>query len=574
MAFESGLIQAYGEKMFRRTDSYIKSRIPQKQGNPDEGVDPVEHVEFHFNSMDDNYTEIQSGGTDTTSALTLPDNCDPCAGDSENVTHNNVNNLMCDPPTAIMYAGFNKYTGLQNVRAVETPPECALNLMRHKYLGQYVRGIKRAMPREMNVAYEKKLEQLVIDYGRYTSGEHQGALLTGNGSIPCDPAGTADYGTFLQHAELLRAVGWVGPVIYAIGHSSLQNMIRNHKTSANYQLESRPFTVDDLALNAAPGDLVMVGDIGFKILQTPPRGYVTQVGTGTYKFNRVDPREIQPGSGAGVTAEYDVNYQNAWITCNGNTHRMVELSYFVHPMASHIQPFAMKQIPDVPIEGNFNMEVKVIRGAYLECNKDDSKFIFRAKHFFKYVPTDPRLMGVIAHLYAPYKRFFHAPDDPELTPEVITLNSPELCPPLDNACCDVAGGSNPATRKCVEPTAADPAPANGAGEFRVQCTARAEAGATSIDVCVERFGGCNGAASIQGDTSNGTALAGTHYTAVVADVLNWADGEDGTKCVTVSGLANTSGGDLAFDIDWTSATGAATVADFCSSTTVTITDAS
>lgn len=576
LAFESNLIQGFGEKEFRRVDTYIKSRIPSKQGNANEGLNPIEHIEYHFSGEDDAYTTIQSLAPNAvTNNFPLRESgaCDPCEGNPTDLTLNNVNNLMCDPPTSTLHAGYNTYQGTQKVRAVMTEPMCAFNLMRMKHLGPYTAGVRKSFPKEMNVSYCKALESDVIDFGQSnTTTDANAQLKIGNGFIPGAPAGTADFGTFEQHAEFLRGSGWTGPIVYAIGHSSLQAMLLNHKVATGQDLNTRAFTTDDMRLNAAPGDMVQIGDIAFKILMNPPRGYITQEGTSTYKFNRVDPRKLQAGNGAGITAEYDAQWQNAWIQCEGRSYQMIELSYFIHPDACYTQPFAMAQVPGVPVDTRFNMEVRVVRGAYLDCNVDDNKFALRARHFYKFVPHDPRLMGVVAHVYSPYQRFHHAPPDCDLESEVLEVGSADLCPPKDNACCDVEAGADPTAPRCVEPTADDPDPTNGAGFIRAECTVATVAGATTVTICAERYGGCSGAASIQADTSDGTATAPTNYTAVVAEVLNWADGEQGMKCFDVTGLANTSGGDLVFDVDWTSVTGAAADPDLCTTTNVTVTD--
>ncbi len=574
LAFESNLIQGFGEKHFRRIDTFVKSRIPSRQGNAGEGLDPIEHIEYHFSGTDDAYTEIQSLAANTTQNYDVRTGgtCDPCEGETTSLTVNDVNNLMCDPPTSTLQSGYNIYRGLQKVRAVQTEPVCAFNLMRMKHLAPYTSGVRKSFPKEMNVSYCKSLESEVIDFGlSNTTTDANAQLKIGAGFIPGEPAGTADFGTFEQHAEYLRGSGWTGPIVYAIGHSSLQAMLKNHKTSCGYELNSSPFTSSDMRLNAVEGEMFQIGDITFKILTNPPRGYITQEGSGTYKFNRVDPRQLQAGNGAGITAEYDAQYQNAWITCGGRTYKMIELSYFIHPTAAYTQPFAMAQVPGVPVDTRFNMEVKVVRGAYLDCNVDDNKFVLRARHFYKFVPHDPRLMGCVAHCYAPYQRFHHAPVECDLTTEVLEVGSNELCPPLDNACCDVEGGSDPTAPRCVDPTAAEPNPTNGVGEIRAETVVLAVEGGTSVTICAERFGGCSGAASIQADTSNGTATAGVDYTAVVAEVLSWADGEQGLKCFNVTLVGTTAGG--TFDVDWTAATGATTVSDFVTPTVVTIPDA-
>jgi hypothetical protein len=50
---------------------------------------------------------------------------------------------------------------------------------------------------------------------------------------------------------------------------------------------------------------------------------------------------------------------------------------------------------------------------------------------------------------------------------------------------------------------------------------------------VKRFGGLNGAVSVNYASSNTSALAGTHYTAS-SGTLNWADGEGGEKLISVA----------------------------------------
>ena len=54
----------------------------------------------------------------------------------------------------------------------------------------------------------------------------------------------------------------------------------------------------------------------------------------------------------------------------------------------------------------------------------------------------------------------------------------------------------------------------------------------TAEIAVKRFGGVNGAVSVNYATSNTSALAGTHYTAS-SGTLNWADGEGGEKFVPV-----------------------------------------
>ncbi|MBK6980995.1 MAG: hypothetical protein IPH30_05510 [Betaproteobacteria bacterium] len=94
--------------------------------------------------------------------------------------------------------------------------------------------------------------------------------------------------------------------------------------------------------------------------------------------------------------------------------------------------------------------------------------------------------------------------------------------------------------------------------------------AGSVAVSVTRSGPSSGAISVNYATTNGTALAGTHYTAT-SGTLNWADGDAAPKTITVpiidDGAVNTA---RTFAVGLSGAVGATLGSP--SSTTVTIDD--
>jgi len=59
-------------------------------------------------------------------------------------------------------------------------------------------------------------------------------------------------------------------------------------------------------------------------------------------------------------------------------------------------------------------------------------------------------------------------------------------------------------------------------------------GTATITATLERTGGSDGAVSVTVNSSDGTASAGTDYTAIVNQVINWADGDSAAKKVVVS----------------------------------------
>ncbi|MDX9868209.1 MAG: Calx-beta domain-containing protein, partial [Kiritimatiellia bacterium] len=72
-----------------------------------------------------------------------------------------------------------------------------------------------------------------------------------------------------------------------------------------------------------------------------------------------------------------------------------------------------------------------------------------------------------------------------------------------------------------------------AGHFDLPVTrAKVAKTAGGVQITVNRFGGANGAVTLNYATANTTAYAGTHYTAVNG-TLSWADGEVGPQSITV-----------------------------------------
>ncbi len=110
----------------------------------------------------------------------------------------------------------------------------------------------------------------------------------------------------------------------------------------------------------------------------------------------------------------------------------------------------------------------------------------------------------------------------------------------------------------------------------VQLSASSEAvlqSAGSVTVTVNRTGGSSGAVSVSYATSNGTAVAGTNYSAA-SGTLNWADGDAASKTLSVA-ISNAApfAGSKTFTVALSSPTGGATLAT-PSSATVTITGSS
>ncbi len=113
----------------------------------------------------------------------------------------------------------------------------------------------------------------------------------------------------------------------------------------------------------------------------------------------------------------------------------------------------------------------------------------------------------------------------------------------------------------------------GPGTLRVQSsTAVTAENAGSLTLRVSRFGGLAGSVSVNYATANGTALAGSDYTAT-SGTLTWAAGEGGSKTIVIPILQDTAqDGVKTFTLALSNPTGGATLGAGAGSTVVTIRD--
>ena len=142
------------------------------------------------------------------------------------------------------------------------------------------------------------------------------------------------------------------------------------------------------------------------------------------------------------------------------------------------------------------------------------------------------------------------PEDEPVTPTKETKRDENYCDLHGAADCEACTGSADTGGGGVLPA--------GNGVFGLPfgvTLSRIEGNDTSAVICVSRTGGDDGTASITATATDGTALAGTNFTAT-AETLTWAAGETGDKCVTVPLLDVNITAAVAFTVVLTSATGA------------------
>ena len=135
-----------------------------------------------------------------------------------------------------------------------------------------------------------------------------------------------------------------------------------------------------------------------------------------------------------------------------------------------------------------------------------------------------------------------------------------------------AGLGSPAT-SVLTITNDDTTPANGTLQFSASFYTKAEgnSGNSTATITVTRTGGSSGAVGVSFATSNGTATAGSDYTAT-SGTLSWADGDTAAKTFAVTVLGDTTvEGDETVNLTLSSPTGGATLGT-PTSATLTITN--
>ena len=134
--------------------------------------------------------------------------------------------------------------------------------------------------------------------------------------------------------------------------------------------------------------------------------------------------------------------------------------------------------------------------------------------------ASPHVAGVAALLYAAR---------PTITPDEVEAVLKANVRPFPGSCSGCGSGMVDVTRALAAIT-----PGPGSLSFSASAYAMPENGGVGT-ISVQRSGGDSGAISVNYATSNGTAAAGSDYTAS-SGTLNWADGDSTAKTFTVAAI--------------------------------------
>lgn len=537
IAAESGNIQGMAEKYIATTNDYAKQRIGVATFDPSEGEDPRK-VRYSTTVPEDSpYIDMLVNG-DEAMDMDVP-GCDGLDSPID-TTGNKKGAFGCNIPGTTIYNGYDEFYRTLKGKAWETDPICTMDLLLKKHTAAYIRMLREDLPKRAMEQFNRSLVRNVISGGKYNTSV-TGTWQYATGVFPAVPTGVLDIGYLKRVRTILHAEGWNDmPFEVLVSREALSAAIQNYKADYNLQINTTPVSNDKIGLEGL--DVVEYEGIRFILTDMPTRGYLTAT-PGGFEFHVVNPTKHRAGTGGGVVPEVDEDYYNCYHTCNGQTYPLYELGLYIHPRAATREAFAAPQMANKQFSQNlFNFEVNMVDGPYIENNVDNFKFFFRILHAYAFESLNPELMGGILYQVQPDIINAHAAvcnmDGTPISIPMADPAGPRTDAGTEDEC--VACGDEVNEYVVPTPTEDEPCPENTTGIIAmVNCgPIQTDADEGTVTVGIERFGGDSGLASVEYDTANGTsgtpALAGTDYTAVVAEVVTWADGESGVKYVTIT----------------------------------------
>lgn len=555
IASETNNIQKMSERFIAESNDYLIRRISQGTYDSSLGEDPIVNVRYSTAPIEETgYIDLLTTGDVEEDMVGRG-----CNGENEDFTTqvNRRGAPGCNLAGQTIHGGYDQFFRTIKGKAFETEVVCALDLIQKMHYNAYLAMIRNDLPKRAMEQFGYSLERNVIDLARYNTSVVEGFTFSA-GAFPAIPQGMLDLATIRRVFTIMEAQGWTGAREVTTSVEAFENMKLNYKRNTGLEMTTSVVSGETHFLDKDTTVVSWAG-ITWVLLKNPTRGYLETV-NGNLQFRAVRPTKPRIGTGAGIVTDVNEDYFNCRTVCNGQSHELFEIGYYIHPLAAQRQSFAVPAVANKSFpNARYNFEVDMIDGPYVPCNVDNLKFYYRLKHAYGFQSTMPETMGACIY---------------RIQPDIIYINTP---------CCDTAcpgdeitmAPANPQpTSDCIqddietedvafiaarlpEPTEDAPLPAPAAGTIRFRNTAiTTNTAAGTVRVEVERIGGVDGAATVTLDNHNGTALSGTDYTNFAATLLSWADGEAGVKFVDVTILPG-GAGDVAFTVARTLPVGAA-----------------
>lgn len=555
IAERCNVIAGQSERMLEDFDDYIKRKLPRGTFNPELGPDP-RTLRYGFAPAEERaYQPLLTSGFESQDFEGRD-----CEGKAGTISaQGNAKGAQCHLPGQELQGGWDEFTRHLQGKAFETGWECAMNLLQTHRYNDYLNGLAEAMKREFVKHHCWQLERDVIENAQYNTSCIPGFAMA-NGAFPAIPTGGLTLETILRLRAIHRAQGAMGAFeVGGLSFEAFEHMRNTYAAQRGFQTEVTPLEMRTDIMGRST-KRVQWADVIWELTEFPLRGTLTssnEAATGNMAFNPVRPTLTRAGTGGGIVPEINEDYYNCQTFCNGQTEDVFEVAYVVFPTFAEVQSFSMPRVGQKSFESDlFNMALVMHDGGTVtdrfgESNIDNFKFFLRALHAYSFAVQNPEHAGAVIFRASPY-----APNP--VVPTCINtgaLQAVDVAPPnpaihddLSQENCETCD-SPPADQHVVPaPTADDLCPTNVAGTFRfVDCgPTQTEVDAGILRIGVVREGGSLGAAQVEVNTADNTALAGTDYTAVAGLDLDWADGEAGVKYFDITIDPTGAGGGLNF----------------------------
>lgn len=477
----------------------------------------------------------------------------------------------CSPRAVTMLAsGSEEFRGKTQYIIVEDAVQC-ITKYRGKTRGlfpKYIKELARSLPRAAMRIKEWNMFITMANNGWNTAETGDKGLNYTLGSIPNLPDAVFTASTAKLFEQHLRGNDFAGKKTWHIHERVLYSYLlhRQFNGAAGWQMQSMAAMGPQMP-SYSVGSTLEIDGITLKVCDLP-FGYIKQTGPSSREFIPVDRRQWKAVN-RGVRAFGDSRYEGSSFTNElGVRQALVSPIWAADPTAYLLRPFGLE--PSTPVTTgaeawSATSEVKMIGGAFLPCNEDETKFKPRLKQAWKMDPQQPRGTGIIWSRLPTMERIANRIGLDDYT------NVP-LVPVLLDPGCPVDGLTCPEATKC----AAGGTLPGVVGVLTTECTVEALAGSTlTLKVAVVRSvpagSAASGAVTLAWATAAGTATAGTGNEFTTASgTLTWADGECGVKLITITLLATATPA-TQFNINYSGVTPSGSAAILMPATTCTTT---
>lgn len=550
MAAETGLIQALAQQRIMSHSSIPFKVVKETDYDFRAGESPTWIRYRRGRAPRQDYQYFKQEGTESRDWPTKD-----CAGDDDTINSTaQKTGANCEIVGPKVHIGYDEFGRCPKRSAVESEIICIIDVLEKKNPGEYIEMLRESLIFAAVENYSLNVRKDMVEFSHYKASvvaNFSVGMTTGVTHFPAKPEGMLSIGLLKRLRPLLIAEGYFENAgtpsmdgqptmrVYA-GAQAIEQAIANWK-----KIQGMVIMSEKLAKDPTFGDTMVYDGFQFIKDEMPQRGWLRKTDASTYELVEIPPT-IERAGAMGKVQIPNPDYYNCFINCNGSKERVYEVGHITHPEGLERQRYEMPMIDEM-FSGEglryASFDVNFLNDAILYdgFDADDNRIV---------VYNEDKNMAKmkIGHAYAPFTKM------PEKTASFIYMASPETIDVWQPGCnddCPVDDESNivaqdhlaqrtgPAncTKTLEDPiidpnnTCADPYPAGGAGELNVQAVAiNADYEGTSVRVCVERSGGHEGAATVNLDYTNGTAIAGTHWTDPGTVALSWLDGEMGVKC--------------------------------------------